>query len=969
MTKNLRKLCALMLSVLLVVGMLPVAALSAAAAGIYDNNGFGTDGDRYEPAEYMTPDSADSAGYYAIGNAGQLYWFAALVNGETDYITYTEADAERGASADAVLTADIDLNPNYSSIDYDDSNSYQGAASWTPIGAYTDNNNSVIYEGTFDGSGYTVSGVIVKDVTRNAGLFGTVSGTVKNLTVTNGYSSCSVIAGGICGYLTEEGIVSNCVNNLTVVSSTEEAGGIVGDNYKGTVTDCVNNGSVTGYLNAGGICGQNNQGTISSCENTGAVTANTNNAGGICGRVLNTGTINGCVNSGDVCANTSHTGGICGRLDAGAITYSTNTGSVMSSGSYVGGICGYIEKNNSNSDYTAASILWCANECDTTGANYLGGVLGYSSEGTTVTIENCYNAGDVYTVSNKGESIGGIAGYIDSGSINNCHSCGVLTVSGFSMLDAYYGGIVGYIGGNVTNCVYLESDSYNGTGSSAGSAGNTENSITAATAEEFSSGELAYTLAGNVGDDEENIWSQTLSGDGADEYPVFDGETVYKLTMTRPAASSIRGNLSANNSSDTDTEEKTTVTYANEDMTVELEELSGAYEGCTWVYNNIGYIDTFTMIAQDTELVAMYAVPQPDEVTVELYYEQGDAVEHDLSMYIVSPENVGGVTFSIDDESSEFAVTENGILTLDAVEEQEYSVDVTVTSAYGKSGTISVSVTCVTPNVKNATLYYAEGDSVEINLDDYVRNAEALNPTYSVDADGFTVEDGILTGTMSDTMEITVTATSSVSTSKDDNDYPSAEFTLRLVSITPVVEEEVVLYYPAGEEISVGLDQYVASAEEIGAVYYIESTLPDTLSLSVDGAIVGTIAETVTITVMVRSEKASDDSGNVAIGEFTIRLVCITPDVSDAELNYAAGADVSVDIKDYVANYDEIAAVATIDSFDFDLNGTVLTGTLNETTSVTVTVVSGYECSVDDVTAAAKLTVKLICITPELDES
>ena len=81
---------------------------------------------------------------YQIGTAAELYWFAALVNGELGGET-------QNASANAVLTADI----NCSSI------------TWTPIGF------RYPYEGTFDGQGYTISGLYFND--RNVdfvGLFG-----------------------------------------------------------------------------------------------------------------------------------------------------------------------------------------------------------------------------------------------------------------------------------------------------------------------------------------------------------------------------------------------------------------------------------------------------------------------------------------------------------------------------------------------------------------------------------------------------------------------------------------------------------------------------------------------------------------------------------------------------------------------------------------------------------------------------
>ena len=70
-------------------------------------------------------------GVYKISNAGQLYWFAALVNGG-------EVDA------DAALTAAITINADMEAED---------KRAWTPIGLYTSGREFVSYAGTFDGNG------------------------------------------------------------------------------------------------------------------------------------------------------------------------------------------------------------------------------------------------------------------------------------------------------------------------------------------------------------------------------------------------------------------------------------------------------------------------------------------------------------------------------------------------------------------------------------------------------------------------------------------------------------------------------------------------------------------------------------------------------------------------------------------------------------------------------------------------
>ena len=99
----------------------------------------------------------DAEGCYQVADAFQLFWFAALVNG-----TLTDGTAQNAAAC-AVLTKSIDLT----------------GADWTPIG-----NASTIYTGTFDGADHTISGMNIENAESYSGLFGNVTGTVRDFTVT-----------------------------------------------------------------------------------------------------------------------------------------------------------------------------------------------------------------------------------------------------------------------------------------------------------------------------------------------------------------------------------------------------------------------------------------------------------------------------------------------------------------------------------------------------------------------------------------------------------------------------------------------------------------------------------------------------------------------------------------------------------------------------------------------------------------
>ena len=187
---------------------------------------------------------------YQIGTAAELYWFAALVNGELGGET-------QNTSANAVLTANITVTNE----------------TWTPIGF------RYPYEGTFDGQGHTISGLYFDNSElNNVGLFGSNSGTIKNVGVVNSYFYGSDFVGGVCGY--NEGTITGCYNTGEVSGNDDYVGGVCGSNG-GIITSCYNSGSVSGNNYVGGVCGSNGS-TITGCYNTSTVRGN-NRVGGGCG--------------------------------------------------------------------------------------------------------------------------------------------------------------------------------------------------------------------------------------------------------------------------------------------------------------------------------------------------------------------------------------------------------------------------------------------------------------------------------------------------------------------------------------------------------------------------------------------------------------------------------------------------------------------------------------------------------------
>ena len=394
---------------------------------------------------------------YQISSAAELYWFAKLVNG-----SLTDGTLQNTAAC-AKLTADITVNSNLLSslniLEGEVRNSWM-FTSWTPIGK--DENE---YTGTFDGDGKTVSGLFLNDSNADwVGLFGLIGsgGKVKNVGVVDSYFKANYRVGGLCG-----------------------------ENYYGTISNCYNTGTVSCKVSTdlevdiGGVCGKNFCGTITNCHNTGAVSGEYQGneetkmvfAGGVCGESID-GTIVNCYNTGTV---------------NGKTTISLET--------FVGGVCAYSD-----------------------------GSFG---------ISNCYNTGNV-----TGESARE-AGYVKVGgvcasngaSISNCYSTG--TVEGIAPENGTVlsGGLCGETGGNISNC-YYNSDMFTGGAFGKEDVTATATNVDGKTTAQFASGEVAYLLNGSksgVAENEEPlVWYQNLAEEDGDACPVLKKtatNTVYQVKL------------------------------------------------------------------------------------------------------------------------------------------------------------------------------------------------------------------------------------------------------------------------------------------------------------------------------------------------------------------------------------------------------------------------------------------------------
>ncbi len=353
---------------------------------VYEN-GFCTICSAYEPAVFTTGkydidangEITDSDEAYEIGNAGQLYWFAGLVNG-----TLTDG-TEQNLKANAVLTADIIVNKDLlTSINTDDDGNVTNGKSfraWSPMGM-TDENGKITgyYKGIFDGNGHSISGVYVNrdeaadDVDirfkSSIGLFGYHDGVIRNLGILDSYMRGEDCIGGICGY-NDGGTIQNCYSAATVCGDSY-IGGICGRSRSNSIIEnCYNAGYIYGATRSiGGICGDNYS-TIESCYNIGIIEGNFMVGGivGVSSGLGNTIWIKDCYNRGNVIGDTKDIGGIGGYIGSSLVEncYSQAT---VSGNTNVGGICGDGRADTFQNTYYDSNL-------------YTGNTIGYLKDATT----------------------------------------------------------------------------------------------------------------------------------------------------------------------------------------------------------------------------------------------------------------------------------------------------------------------------------------------------------------------------------------------------------------------------------------------------------------------------------------------------------------------------------------------------------------------------------------------------------
>lgn len=262
-----------------------------------------------------------SEGNYTVDNEKGLKNLAKLVNNGAIDINIT-------------LTADITLT-----------------GEWTPIGI----DDKHQYIGTFDGGNHTISGLTVTGSDEYAGLFGYIGkdgGTVKNVVLENVQITSDYqygYVGGVAGY--SRGNIENCSVSGSV-SSRCTAGGVVGQQFGGSITLCGSSATVKGTGEVGGVAGKtDNSATLTACYATGNVTferASTINtfAGGVVGSNGTGSILSACYATGNVTGTGTGTGscyvgGVTGDNASGTLTACYHaTGTVSGPDGATGGVTG-----------------------------------------------------------------------------------------------------------------------------------------------------------------------------------------------------------------------------------------------------------------------------------------------------------------------------------------------------------------------------------------------------------------------------------------------------------------------------------------------------------------------------------------------------------------------------------------------------------------------------------------------------
>ncbi len=232
--------------------------------------------------------------------------------------------------------------------------------------------------------------------------------------------------GGLVGYFTTAGSISESSSLAATVNSGAYAGGLVGYSAASAVSQVSAVANVTAVTHAGGLLGRSG-GSLSNAGATGNVVG-TGSVGGLVGEATGAGNLSDVQASGSVAggSGSNYVGGLVGYLSTGSVTRGTATGAVTG-GSSSGGLVGWMSGGGSISASTAAGNV--------AGGARSGGLVGYFSSAGGITSASATGSASGTTY------VGGLVGEFNSaGSIIESTAAGAVTAV------SYGGGLVGYFG-------------------------------------------------------------------------------------------------------------------------------------------------------------------------------------------------------------------------------------------------------------------------------------------------------------------------------------------------------------------------------------------------------------------------------------------------------------------------------------------------------------------------------------------
>ena len=321
---------------------------------------------------------------------------------------------------------------------------------------------------TFSGkvsSDYDDSAASGDNFSRVGGICGHIHGTgyAENCTVSGSVTGKSYV-GGVVGWL-EQGSAVACKINSATVKGVNYVGGVVGRFKAGIVKSCtLNTPSVSGTKFIGGVSGVLlNTSSLSDCTvNDATITGSDMCVGGVAGLFSAGGFISQCnVNNSKITSSTKLAGGILGNMDsctnaqqskvercnvtggtvqvstgsAGGILGGSNTYGIVNlctssanvtcigtgANGNVGGIVGWVQSTNllvANSVYYNGQL---SNSGTSGGVAGICGCLSAASFSVTAVVNCCAFPSKVSTGSGNA-NIAGIAGYVNTVTIQNCYS-------------------------------------------------------------------------------------------------------------------------------------------------------------------------------------------------------------------------------------------------------------------------------------------------------------------------------------------------------------------------------------------------------------------------------------------------------------------------------------------------------------------------------------------------------------------